>query len=49
MDIREQLEELLKDLKRKKDYADRWNTEEMLGMSYVYDEVITKIEDILSE
>lgn len=49
MEIREQLEEFLKDLKRKRDYADRWDTEEMIGMSYVYDEVITKIEDILSE
>lgn len=47
--IKKDLENYIEELKKEKLECEKWNTEEMNAMYSVYDEVITKLENILSK
>ena len=47
--IRKDLEKYIEELKEEKAKCEKWNTEEMNAMYFVYEEVIEKLENILSK
>lgn len=46
--IKKQLENYILELKKEKVKCNKWNTEEMQSMEYVYEQVIEKLEKMIS-
>lgn len=46
--VKKEIQKYIEELKEKQKECDKWDTEEMIGMSWAYEQVIEKLENIVS-